>query len=152
MYAHIFSEGFNSGEYGGILNSSIFSTGRLSIYLMFLYIIFFIFFSQDIIAFITNSETVNILSNTYMFYIYLIFVFATIAFWLDGVFIGAIKVKLLRNVMVISAISFFVLETILLGGDNQGLWLSFLIFFGLRSLLLSIILYKYINDNKFLEN
>ena len=134
------------------LNSSIFSTGRLSIYLMFLYIIFFIFFSQDIIAFITNSETVNILSNAYMFYIYLIFVFATIAFWLDGVFIGAIKVKLLRNVMVISAISFFVLETILLGGDNQGLWLSFLIFFGLRSLLLSIILYKYINDNKFLEN
>ena len=134
------------------LNSSIFSTGRLSIYLMFLYIIFFIFFSQDIIAFITNSETVNILSNTYMLYIYLIFLFATIAFWLDGVFIGAIKVKLLRNVMVISAISFFVLETILLGGDNQGLWLSFLIFFGLRSLLLSIILYKYINDNKFLEN
>jgi len=135
-----------------ILNSSIFSTGKLSIYLMIFYIIFFIFFSQDIIAFITNSETVNILSNAYMFYIHLIFVFATIAFWLDGVFIGAIKVKLLRNVMVISGISFFLLETILLGGDNQGLWLSFLIFFGLRSLFLSIILYKYINGNKFLEN
>ena len=135
-----------------ILNSSIFSTGKLSIYLMIFYTIFFIFFSQDIIAFITNSETVNILSNTYMLYIYLIFVFATIAFWLDGVFIGAIKVKLLRNVMIISGLSFFLLETILLGGDNQGLWLSFLIFFGLRSLFLSIILYKYINDNKFLEN
>jgi len=135
-----------------ILNSSIFSTGKLSIYLMIFYTIFFIFFSQDIIAFITNSETVNILSNTYMLYIYLIFVFATIAFWLDGVFIGAIKVKLLRNVMIISGLSFFLLETILLGGDNQGLWLSFLIFFGLRSLFLSIILYKYISDNKFLEN
>ena len=135
-----------------ILNSSIFSTGKLSIYLMIFYTIFFIFFSQDIIAFITNSETVNILSNTYMLYIYLIFVFATIAFWLDGVFIGAIKVKLLRNVMIISGSSFFLLETILLGGDNQGLWLSFLIFFGLRSLFLSIILYKYISDNKFLEN
>ena len=135
-----------------ILNSSIFSTGKLSIYLMIFYTIFFIFFSQDIIAFITNNETVNILSNTYMLYIYLIFLFATIAFWLDGVFIGAIKVKLLRNVMIISGLSFFLLETILLGGDNQGLWLSFLIFFGLRSLFLSIILYKYINDNKFLEN
>jgi len=135
-----------------ILNSSIFSTGKLSIYLMIFYTIFFIFFSQDIIAFITNNETVNILSNTYMLYIYLIFLFATIAFWLDGVFIGAIKVKLLRNVMIISGSSFFLLETILLGGDNQGLWLSFLIFFGLRSLFLSIILYKYINDNKFLEN
>ena len=135
-----------------ILNSSIFSTGKLSIYLMIFYTIFFIFFSQDIIAFITNNETVNILSNTYMLYIYLIFLFATIAFWLDGVFIGAIKVKLLRNVMIISGSLFFLLETILLGGDNQGLWLSFLIFFGLRSLFLSIILYKYINDNKFLEN
>jgi len=135
-----------------ILNSSIFSTGKLSIYLMIFYIIFFISFSQDIIAFITNSEAVNILSNTYMLYIYLIFVFATIAFWLDGVFIGAIKVKLLRNIMILSGISFFLLETILLGGDNQGLWLSFLIFFGLRSLFLSIILYKYIKDNKFLEN
>ena len=135
-----------------ILNSSIFSTGKLSIYLMIFYTIFFIFFSQDIIAFITNNETVNILSNTYMLYIYLIFLFATIAFWLDGVFIGAIKVKLLRNVMIISGSSFFLLETILLGGDNQGLWLSFLIFFGLRSLFLSIILYKYISDNKFLEN
>ena len=135
-----------------ILNSSILSTGKLSIYLMIFYTIFFIFFSQDIIAFITNNETVNILSNTYMLYIYLIFLFATIAFWLDGVFIGAIKVKLLRNVMIISGSSFFLLETILLGGDNQGLWLSFLIFFGLRSLFLSIILYKYINDNKFLEN
>lgn len=135
-----------------ILNRSILSTGKLSIYLMIFYIIFFIFFSQNIIAFITNNEIVNIISNTYMFYIYLIFLFATIAFWLDGVFIGAIKVKLLRNVMVISGISFFLLETILLGGDNQGLWLSFLIFFGLRSLFLSIILYKYINGNKFLEN
>jgi MATE family multidrug resistance protein len=135
-----------------ILNSSIFSTGKLSIYLMIFYIIFFISFSQDIIAFITNSEAVNILSNTYMLYIYLIFVFATIAFWLDGVFIGAIKVKLLRNIMILSGISFFLLETILLGGDNQGLWLSFLIFFGLRSLFLSIILYRYIKDNKFLEN
>lgn len=135
-----------------ILNRSIFSTGKLSIYLMIFYIIFFIFFSQNIIAFITNNEIVNIISNTYMFYIYLIFLFATIAFWLDGVFIGAIKVKLLRNIMILSGLSFFLLETILLGGNNHGLWLSFLIFFGLRSLFLSIILYRYIKDNKFLEN
>tara|TARA_B100001778_G_scaffold275645_1_gene238727 strand:- start:280 stop:543 length:264 start_codon:yes stop_codon:yes gene_type:complete len=87
-----------------------------------------------------------------MFYLYLIFVFATVAFWLDGVFIGAIKVKLLRNVMIIAGSVFFILETILLGGNNDGLWLSFLIFFGLRSLFLSIFLYKYLKDNKFLEN
>ena len=87
-----------------------------------------------------------------MFYVYLIFVFATIAFWIDGVFIGAIKVKLLRNVMIIAGAAFFMLETILLGGDNDGLWLSFLIFFSLRSLFLSIFLYKYLKGNKFVEN
>ena len=135
-----------------ILNASIYSTGKLSIYLMLIYIVFFIFFSQDIIAFITSLEIVNVLSNRYMFYVYLIFVFATIAFWLDGVFIGAIEVKLLRNVMIIAGAAFFILETVLLGGDNDGLWLSFLIFFSLRSLFLSIFLYKYLKDNKFVEN
>ena len=135
-----------------VLNASIYSTGKLSIYLVIIYILFFSLFSQDIISFITSLETVNIISNRYMFYLYLIFVFATVAFWLDGVFIGAIKVKLLRNVMIIAGSVFFILETILLGGNNDGLWLSFLIFFGLRSLFLSIFLYKYLKDNKFLEN
>jgi MATE family multidrug resistance protein len=82
---------------------------------------------------------------------YIIFIFTTIAFWLDGVFIGAIKVKLLRNVMILAGSIFFILETSLLGGNNSGLWLSFAIFFGLRSLFLSIILYKYMKQNKFLE-
>ncbi len=134
------------------LNESIYSTGKLSIYLMLIYLVFFVLFSDSIIAFITNLEIVNILSARYMFYVYLIFIFATIAFWLDGVFIGAIKVKLLRNIMIIAGGAFFILETILLGGNNDGLWLSFLIFFGLRSLFLSIFLYKYLKDNKFLEN
>ena len=119
---------------------------------MLIYLVFFVLFSDSIIAFITNLEIVNILSARYMFYVYLIFIFATIAFWLDGVFIGAIKVKLLRNIMMIAGGAFFILETILLGGNNDGLWLSFLIFFGLRSLFLSIYLYKYLKDNKFLEN
>ena len=85
-----------------------------------------------------------------MFYMYLIVVFATIAFWLDGVFIGAIKVKLLRNVMILAGTIFFILETILLGGNNEGLWLSFAVFFAMRSLFLIILLYKYMKENKFL--
>jgi MATE family multidrug resistance protein len=108
-------------------------------------------FSEPIISFITDNQMVNSLSNDYIFFIYMIFIFATVAFWLDGVFIGAIQVKLLRNVMILSGILFFVLETTLLGGDNNGLWLSFLIFFGMRSLLLLIFLYKYMKKNKFLR-
>ena len=134
-----------------ILKQSIYSTGKLSAYLMILYIIFFLILSKPIIAFITDIEIINYLANSYMFYMYLIFIFATIAFWLDGVFIGAIKVKLLRNIMILSGSIFFILETTLLGGNNDFLWLSFAIFFGLRSLFLSIILHKYMKQNKFLE-
>ena len=134
-----------------ILNSSIYSTGKLSAYLLIIYLIFFMLFSEPIISFITDNQMVNSLSNDYIFFIYMIFIFATVAFWLDGVFIGAIQVKLLRNVMILSGILFFVLETTLLGGDNNGLWLSFLIFFGMRSLLLLIFLYKYMKKNKFLR-
>jgi|TARA_B100001094_G_scaffold147485_1_gene142816 MATE family multidrug resistance protein len=134
-----------------ILKQSIYSTGKLSGYLMLFYIIFFLFLTKPIIAFITDIEIINYLANYYMFYMYIIFIFTTIAFWLDGVFIGAIKVKLLRNVMIMAGSIFFILETSLLGGNNSGLWLSFAIFFGLRSLFLSIILYKYMKQNKFLE-
>ena len=134
-----------------ILKQSIYSTGKLSGYLMLFYIIFFLFLTKPIIAFITDIEIINYLANYYMFYMYIIFIFTTIAFWLDGVFIGAIQVKLLRNVMILAGSIFFILETSLLGGDNSGLWLSFAIFFGLRSLFLSIILYKYMKQNKFLE-
>ena len=134
-----------------ILNGSIYSTGKLSAYLLIVYLIFFMLFSEPIISFITDNQMVNSLSNDYIFFIYMIFIFATVAFWLDGVFIGAIQVKLLRNVMILSGILFFVLETTLLGGDNNGLWLSFLIFFGMRSLLLMIFLYKYMKKNKFLR-
>ena len=132
------------------LDRSIYSTGKLSAYLMILYIVFFILFSEQIIYFITDIEVVNSLSNLYMFYMYLIVIFATIAFWLDGVFIGAIKVKLLRNVMILAGTIFFILETILLGGNNEGLWLSFVVFFAMRSLFLIILLYKYMKENKFL--
>lgn len=134
-----------------ILKQSIYSTGKLSGYLMLFYIIFFLFLAKPIIAFITDIEIINYLANYYMFYMYIIFIFTTIAFWLDGVFIGAIQVKLLRNVMILAGSIFFILETSLLGGNNDGLWLSFAIFFGLRSLFLSIILYKYMKQNKFLE-
>ena len=102
-----------------------------------------------IINFITSIESVNYIVLSNIFYLYMIFIFATIAFWLDGVFIGALQSKLLRNIMILAGLIFFLIETTLFGGNNQGLWLSFFIFFSLRSLFLSIALYIYLKNNKF---
>ena len=132
-----------------LLKSSILSTGKLSFFLTFLYLLFFSIFDIMIINFITSIEPVNYIILSNIFYLYMIFIFATVAFWLDGVFIGALQAKLLRNIMIVAGLLFFIIETTLFGGDNQGLWLSFFIFFTLRSVFLAIALYIYLKNNKF---
>ena len=133
-----------------LLKKSIYSTGKFSLILASIYLIIFNIFDLSIIQFVTNLEIIHqaVLSN--IIYLYLIFISATVAFWLDGVFIGSLKVKLLRNIMIISGILFFTIETILLEGNNDNLWISFLIFFNARSILLGIALYNHIKNNRFI--
>jgi MATE family multidrug resistance protein len=133
-----------------LLKKSIYSTGKFSLILASIYLIIFNIFDLSIIQFVTNLEIIHqaVLSN--IIYLYLIFISATVAFWLDGVFIGSLKVKLLRNIMIISGILFFTIETILLEGNNDNLWISFLIFFTARSILLGIALYNHIKNNRFI--
>ena len=133
-----------------LLKQSIYSTGKLSVILASIYLIIFNVFDLLIIQLITDLDVIHttILSN--ITYLYLIFISATVAFWLDGVFIGALKVTLLRNIMIISGISFFIVETILLQGNNDNLWISFLVFFTTRSMLLGIALHYHMKNNRFI--
>ena len=135
-----------------LIKNSIRSTGKLSLILTFIYLLIFVLFDDNFINIISQNTDIINLASYFTYYLYMIFLFSFFAFWLDGVFIGAMRTKLLRNIMIFSGTSFFILETSFFGGNNDGLWLSFLIFFGLRSLFLSICLYKYLKDNKFLEN
>ena len=117
---------------------------------MFFYLIFFITFDDIIISLITNLELVQITAIHFSFWLYLIFIFGAIAFWLDGVFIGALENKLLRNTMFLSGIIFFLVEALLGNLANLGLWIAFLSFFMARSLLLGLSLIWYLKKNKFL--
>ena len=133
-----------------LLKQSIYSTGKLSVILASIYLIIFNVFDLLIIQLITDLDVIHttILSN--ITYLYLIFISATVAFWLDGVFIGSLKVTLLRNIMIISGILFFFVETILLQGNNDNLWVSFLVFFTARSMLLGIALHYHMKNNRFI--
>jgi len=133
-----------------LLKQSIYSTGKFSVMLALIYLIIFNVFDSSIIQFITNLEGIHEIVLSNIIYLYLIFISATVAFWLDGVFIGSLKVKLLRNIMIISGISFFFVETILLQGNNNNLWISFLVFFASRSILLGIALHYHIKNNRFI--
>ena len=133
-----------------LLKQSIYSTGKFSVILASIYLIIFNVFDLLIIQFITNLEVVHTIVLSNITYLYLIFISATVAFWLDGVFIGSLKVALLRNIMIISGILFFIVETILLQGNNDNLWISFLVFFTARSMLLGIALHYHMKNNRFI--
>ena len=133
-----------------LLKQSIYSTGKFSVILASIYLIIFNVFDLLIIQFITNLEVVHTIVLSNITYLYLIFISATVAFWLDGVFIGSLKVILLRNIMIISGILFFIVETILLQGNNDNLWVSFLVFFTARSMLLGIALHYHMKNNRFI--
>ena len=133
-----------------LLKQSIYSTGKFSVILASIYLIIFNVFDLLIIQFVTNLEVVHTIVLSNITYLYLIFISATVAFWLDGVFIGSLKVTLLRNIMIISGILFFIVETILLQGNNDNLWVSFLVFFTARSMLLGIALHYHMKNNRFI--
>ena len=133
-----------------LLKQSIYSTGKFSVILASIYLIIFNVFDLLIIQFVTNLEVIHTIVLSNITYLYLIFISATVAFWLDGVFIGSLKVTLLRNIMIISGILFFTVETILLQGNNDNLWISFLVFFTARSMLLGIALHYHMKNNRFI--
>jgi len=133
-----------------LLKQSIYSTGKFSVILASIYLIIFNVFDLLIIQFVTNLEVIHAIVLSNITYLYLIFISATVAFWLDGVFIGSLKVTLLRNIMIISGILFFNVETVLLQGNNDNLWISFLAFFTARSMLLGIALHYNMKNNRFI--
>jgi multidrug resistance protein, MATE family len=133
-----------------LLKQSIYSTGKFSVILASIYLIIFNVFDLLIIQFVTNLEVIHTIALSNITYLYLIFISATVAFWLDGVFIGSLKVTLLRNIMIISGVLFFIVETMLLQGNNDNLWISFLVFFTARSMLLGIALHYHMKNNRFI--
>lgn len=131
------------------LRAAIFITGKFSLYLSIIFIFILATSSDFIIKIITNLDLVQLDAGLYMKWLLFIFIFGTVAFWLDGVFIGLLFTKIMRNIMIASGIFFIVFEQLILESNNEGLWISFLIFFIIRSILLSYSLYKGIRKNMY---
>jgi len=119
-----------------LLVSSIYTTGKFSIILTCIFIAIFILFGDNILRLITDYTLLRQTVNEYMIWLFGIFLLATVAFWLDGVFIGLLETTLLRNIMIASGSLFFIFHIFIEGTNNHYLWLCFLIFFSFRSIFL----------------
>ena len=109
--------------------------------------IFFLFFAKEIINLITDLEILRFLTYKYLIWVILIPPVASIAYQLDGIFIGATQTKELRNAMIVSVFIYLFLSVFLTKQlHNYGIWFSLLLFMILRSSTLHFYFSKILNQ------
>ena len=77
----------------------------------------------------TASPDVRETARRFMSFAALAPVCGVMAFCYDGIYIGAAWARDMRNLMLAALATYFVAWWLLDGLDNEGLWLSILIFF-----------------------
>lgn len=98
--------------------------------------VLYVFFPRQILQILTDNQEVITSARSFIFWTILIPITGFAAFLWDGIFIGATASKEMRNAMVLSSMSFFIcyyLTKSFLG--NNALWLSFIVFLLVRSLV-----------------
>ena len=111
--------------------------------------IFFLFFAKEIINLITDLEFLRFLTYKYLIWVIFIPPIASIAYQLDGIFIGATQTKELRNAMIVSVTIYLFLSLFLTKQlHNYGIWFSLFLFMILRASTLHFYFSKILNKFK----
>ena len=150
--AYAFStEGIVGYSIGKKSSKMFINTAKNSLILSFitgvLISIFFLFFAKEIINLLTDLEILRFLTYKYLIWVILIPPVASIAYQLDGIFIGATQTKELRNAMIVSVIIYIFLSVFLTKQlHNYGIWFSLLLFMILRASTLHFYFSKILNQ------
>jgi len=88
-----------------------------------------------LIDLMTASADVRAAARAYLIYAALASVIGTFAFTYDGIYIGATWTRDMRNLMIVTIVLYFAAWWITLPLGNTGLWLSILVFLGVRGAL-----------------
>lgn len=105
--------------------------------------IMYVFFSDNILGLLTDKENVLDMARQYINWALLIPLAGFSAFLWDGIFIGMMASKQMRNSMFVAVISFF---TIYFASKNMlannGLWLAFISYLAMRGIIQALIFRK----------
>lgn len=115
---------------------SIHSSFKLTLTIALLFLLFFLIFSNNIIYTITSHINVIESIQENIIYLFMVVMFGSIAFCIDGILIGGLQHIRMRNVMIISGIIYFLSAYLLKFNLSSMIWLPFILFFITRSLLL----------------
>ena len=122
----------NSSKYDQVVKSSF----KFVYSILTLFLVIFLFFSTNIINLITDHSDVITVVKENIIFLFLVVIFGSIAFCIDGILIGALRHIQMRNIMILSGLS-YALSILLIGQETYiTIWYAFIIFFSTRSILL----------------
>jgi len=102
------------------------------------YSLLFLLAGEYLVTLISDIEAVNDFAKDYLIWMILLPVVACWCFLFDGVYIGLMKAKAMRNSMIIATFAgFFPLWFLLQGYGNHSLWAALLFFMLLRGIALA---------------
>ena len=124
----------NASKYDKVVKSSF----KFVYSILLLFLIIFLFFSTNLINLITDHSDVITVARENIIFLFLVVIFGSIAFCMDGIFIGALQHTKMRNIMILSGLS-YAMSIFFIGQVTYiSIWYAFIIFFFTRSILLSI--------------
>ena len=127
---------FSKKNKNKIIKIAISST-IISFVFAIIYFLIFYLFIDNIIILMTSINSVILETQNYALWIIVSPLISFLSFQMDGIFIGANKTRIMRNTVIISFIIFIISLCILVPiYENNGLWLSFILFLFLRGVLL----------------
>ena len=122
----------NSSKYDQVVKSSF----KFVYIILLLFLIIFLLFSTNIINLITDHSNVVSVVTENIIFLFLVVIFGSIAFCIDGILIGALQHTKMRNIMVLSGLS-YTMSIFIIGQETYiAIWHAFIIFFCTRSILL----------------
>ncbi|MGI2027495.1 MATE family efflux transporter [Endozoicomonas acroporae] len=102
---------------------------------------------KALLGWLTNIPEVAEQASVYLPWLVAMPLIAVWCFWLDGVFIGAVRTDMMQNTMLISTVLVFLPVWFLFRDmGNQGLWLAYTVFMAARGLGL-IWVYRHFSNN-----
>jgi len=124
----------NVQKFKQVFKISLFWTAIFAI----LYCLIFMLFGTNLIRLITNIENVVIFAEQFLPWMMILPFIACWSYLFDGVYIGLMQAKAMRNSMILSTFGcFFPVWWLVESYGNHGLWLAFSVFMLARALTLA---------------
>ncbi|MHC5225337.1 MATE family efflux transporter [Ignatzschineria sp. LJL83] len=112
--------------------------GGWALFISLLFMIAFSLFGRNFIDLISDIPEVRSTAYPLIPYLTLLPIISVWSYLLDGLFIGATKAKEMRNAMLLAFLCALPMGFLLLPLQNNGLWITFLLFMFLRGVIMSI--------------